>query len=423
MGQTIAEKVLSRATGRPMSPGDVGHPVPDLITIHDYYVVNFDRDLQELGVDKLFEADKVLICTDHEPVATSVAAADRQKKNREIAKKYGVAKFFDAGRGGHGHIFPMELGLIRPGDFVLGYDMHVPNFGAVGAVGFYLGIEISELLACGTVWIDVPETIRINLAGKLPVGVTARDVSQHVISKLDADMIDGTIVEYGGPALAHIGFDGRMTLCNAPIEFTARSAVVEADDPILDWLRPRTSAPLNKIASDADATFKLVLDVDVSTLEPQVAVPPHVNTVVNVGAVAGKAIQHAYIGSCANSGIADLRDAARILRGRRVHDGVRLFVTPGTQEIATMAAQEGLLEIFSEAGAMMTVPGCGVCAVGRIGALADGEVSINTGTMNEYGRLGSKMADVYLGSPLTVAASAVAGEIADPRRYLREDVA
>ena len=237
----------------------------------------------------------------------------------------------------------------------------------------------------------------------------------------DSIRFDGTIVEYGGSALAQIGFDGRMTLCNAPIEFMSRSAVVEADDLILDWLRPRTNAPLKKIASDADATFKVVLDVDIARLEPQVAVPPHVNQAVDVGTVAGKAIQHAYIGSCANGGIADLRDAARILRGRRVHDGVRLFVTPGTQEIATMAADEGLLKIFSEAGAMMTVPGCGVCAVGKIGALADGEVSINTGTMNEYGRLGSKTADIYLGSPLTVAASAVAGEITDPRRYLRED--
>jgi 3-isopropylmalate/(R)-2-methylmalate dehydratase large subunit len=418
MGQTIAEKVLSRASGRPMRPGDVGHPVPDLITVHDYYVVNFDRELQALGVERLFDPDKVLVCTDHEPVATTVAAADRQKQNRAVAKKYGISKFFDAGRGGHGHIFPMELGLIRPGDFVLGYDMHVPNFGAVGAVGFYLGIEISELLACGTVWIDVPETIRVDLRGKLAPGVTARDVSQYVISQIDAEAIDGTIVEYGGPALTDIGFDGRMTLCNAPIEFMARSAVVEADDLILDWLRPRTSAPLNKIASDPDAVFKLRLDIDVGSIGPQVAVPPHVNTVVEVGAVAGKPIQHAYIGSCANSGLSDLRDAARVLRGRKVHDGVRLFVTPGTQEIASRAADEGLIKIFTEAGAMMTVPGCGVCAVGRIGALADGETSINTGTMNEYGRLGSKTADVYLGSPLTVAASAIAGTIADPRPYL-----
>lgn len=418
MGRTIAEKILARAAGRPVVPGEIIYPVPDLITVHDWYVVNFDQALRELGVERLYAPEKVLISTDHEPVALSRQASERQKAVRAIVAKYGITHFFDAGRGGHGHIFPMERGFIRPGMFVLAYDTHVTNYGAVGCLGVPLVTEISEVLACGTAWLRVPETVRINLTGRLRPGVTMRDVAQRLIRDLDPDLVDYSVVEYGGPALAGIGFAGRMTLCNTPLEIGAKSALVEPDAATLAWLAPRVGEALHPVTSDADARYAAVVERDIALAEPQVAAPPRPDNVVGVSTLRGRPVQHAFIGSCANGALEDLRDAAAILKGRRLHPQVRLIVTPATQEIAAAAAAEGLLQIFIDAGAMLTAPGCGPCAGGRIGTIGPGETSINTGTRNDPGRLGQRDAEIYLASPLTVAASAVAGEIADPREFL-----
>ena len=416
--QTCTEKILSRAMGRPVEVGEIIHPEPDLVTVHDWYVVNFDQALQDFGVEALHAPDKVLISTDHEPLAVSAAAAERQKRVREIVAKYGITNFFDAGRGGHGHVFPMELGYIRPGMFVLAYDIHVTNFGAVGCLGIPLVTEISEVLACGTVWLRVPETIRVNLSGALQPGVSMRDIAQRLIVDLGADLADYTVIEYGGPALADIDFGGRMVLCNTPIEIGAKSALVESDDETRRFLESRVKGEVPEIRSDAGATFKAVLDYDLGALGPQVAAPPTPDNVVNIEEVAGKPVHYAFIGSCAAASLTDLQDAARILKGRQVAPGVRLIVTPGTQEMARQAAAQGLTEIFINAGAMITAPGCGPCAGGRIGPMAPGEVSINTGTRNDSGRLGPRDSEIYLASPLTVAASAVAGQITDPREML-----
>jgi 3-isopropylmalate/(R)-2-methylmalate dehydratase large subunit len=418
MGQTITEKILSRAMGRAVIPGETIYPEPDLITCHDWYVVFFDRALKEFGVDRLYAPKKVLISTDHEPVVTTRQGAERQQAIREIVARYGIERFFDTGRGGHGHVFPMEMGYITPGMFVLAYDPHVTNYGAVGALGIALVVEISEVLACGSVWIRVPQTVRVNLKGRLPAGVAVRDLAQRLTLELDADLVDYCVVEYGGPGLADIGHGGRMTLCNTPLEIGAKSAIVEPDRFTRDWLAGRVKEPLAPVVSDPDAAFKAVIDFDMSTLEPQVAAPPTPDNVVAVGKVAGTPIQHAFVGSCANCSIEDLRDAARILRGRRLHPQVRMIVTPGTQEIAAKAASEGLLEVFITAGASLTAPGCGPCAGGRVGTIGPGETSINTGTRNDPGRLGTGDNGIYLASPLTVAASAVTGKITDPREFL-----
>lgn len=418
MGQTVTEKILSRAIGRPVKAGEAIYPVPDLMTVHDWYVVNFDKALQELGIDTLYDASRVLISTDHEPVATNPASAERQKKVREIVKKYGITQFYDIGRGGLGHIFPMEMGIVTPGMFVLAYDTHVTNYGAVGCLGFPMVFEIPEVLACGSVWIRVPEVVRVNLVGSLKPGMTIRDISQRMIVDIGEETLDYSVVEYGGPALKDIGFGGRMTLCNNPIEMGAKSALIEVDEWTLDFVKSRGDKPFKAEYADADAVYKAVYDYDLGMMEPQVAAPPRPDNVVGVSAVAGTPVNHAFIGSCANGSIEDMRDAASILRGHKVHPSVRLFITPATQEIALRAGSEGLINIFMEAGAVMTAPGCGPCAAGRIAPVAPGEVSINTGTRNDPGRLGTTKADVYLASPLTVAASAVAGEIADPRKYM-----
>ena len=418
MGKTITEKILSRVTGGDVSAGDIVYPEPELVTIHDWYVVNFDKALEELGVDRLHDPDRLIICTDHEPVAVSPQATERQKKVREIVRKYGIRHFYDAGRGGHGHVFPVEMGFVKPGMFVEAYDVHVTNFGAVGALAIPLLIEITEVLACGSVWLRTPETVRVNLTGELSPGTGIRDVAQKLICDLGADRVDYSVVEYGGPALACVDIAGRHTLCNTPIDIGAKSVLVEPDRSTLDYLAGRVGGPIESIASDPDADFREVVEYDLDVMEPQIAVPPTPDCVVGVSEVAGRAVHHAFIGSCAAANMSDLRAAADVLAGRRIHPEVRFIVTPGTQEIMAAAETEGLLRLFVEAGAMITQPGCGPCAGGRIGGVTDGETSINTGTRNDYGRLGSRNAEIYLASPATVAASAVTGKITDPRDLL-----
>jgi 3-isopropylmalate/(R)-2-methylmalate dehydratase large subunit len=419
MGQTITEKILSRVEGRSVSAGEIIHPVPELVTCHDWYVVNFDRALEEFGVDKLFDPDRVLISTDHEPVAVTPQSAERQKKAREIVAKYGIKHFYDVGRGGLGHIFPVEIGLIKPGMFVEAYDTHVTNYGAVGALGIALVVEISEVLALGSVWLRVPETVRVNLRGALQPGTGMRDIAQKLIADLGDELIDYCVVEYGGPGLASVDIAGRHTLCNIPLEIGAKSALVEPDEATRAYLAPRVTGPIELVKSDRDARFKAVIDYDLSAIGPQVAMPPTPDNVHPIEKALGTPIHHAFIGSCASGNLADLSDAAKILKGRAIHPQVRLYVTPATQEVAREAARAGLIEIFLSAGATITQAGCGPCAGGRIGAMAEGEISINTGTRNDVRRLGAS-GDIYLASPMTVAASAVKGAITDPRSFLKE---
>ncbi len=420
MGQTLTQKILSRVSGRPVAVGEIIFPEPDLITTHDWYVVNFASVLERVGVKRLHAPEKVLISTDHEPVATSPLAAARQRQVRKIVQDYGIKHFYDVGRGGHGHVFPMELGYIKPGMFVGAYDTHVTNYGALGCLGIAFVTEVTELLACGSVWLRVPHTIRVQLHGKLARGTTMRDAAQKLISVLDVDAVDYGVIEYGGRALADVDFAGRQVLCNTPVEIGAKSALVEPDQLTLDYLSGRASGPIELLKSDADAVYRQTVDFDLDVIEPQVAIPPTPDCVVGISRVLGKKVHHAFVGSCAAANLADLRSAAAVLAGRKIHPDVRFFVTPGTQEVLSNAIAEGLMQIFVDAGAVVTAPGCGVCAAGKIGTLADEEVSINTGTRNDYGRLGSAQSEIYLASPATVAASAVAGQIADPRDFLRQ---
>jgi 3-isopropylmalate/(R)-2-methylmalate dehydratase large subunit len=419
--QTIAEQILSRAAGQAVSAGDFLSPQADLITVHDWYTVNAFRTLQSLGVDRLAAPDKVLLCTDHEPLAVSPAAFARQRQIAQIAQQYGIKAHYPAGRGGLGHVFPVEKGIVRPGMFVLAYDTHVTNYGAIGALGIPVLTEIAEVLALGSVWVAVPETLRIDIVGRLGFGVSARDAAQKIIGSIDQRLFEDAVVEFGGEGLAGLDIDARFTLCNTPLEVGAVSAIFEVDEFARDFAAARTDMPVALLAPGTNARYRDRVTFDLSGVSPQVALPPTPDNVVDVAAIAGTKIQHAYIGSCASGMITDMRAAAEILRGRRIDANVRLIITPATQEVMEIAAREGLIQIFAEAGAMVTVPGCGVCAGGRIGGVTSGETSIGTGTRNEPGRLGAHDAVLHIASPATVAASAIAGCITDPRAYLNPE--
>jgi 3-isopropylmalate/(R)-2-methylmalate dehydratase large subunit len=302
--------------------------------------------------------------------------------------------------------------------FIEAYDVHVTNYGAVGALALPFVIEISEVLALGSVWVQVPQTVRVDLVGRMTPGTLIRDVAQKLIADLGDERVNYAVVEFGGSAMADIDIAGRQTLCNTPIDIGAKSCLVEPDAVTREYLAGRTDVPYEMVASDAGAAFRTRVEYDLGKIAPQVALPPTPDNVVDVDEVVGRPIQHAFIGSCASGNLPELRVAAQVLAGRNVHADTRLFITPTTQAVAAEAAREGLLEIFYQAGATITLPGCGPCAGGRIGPVASGEASINTGTRNDFGRLGAADAQVYLASPMTVAASAVEGRIADPRRYL-----
>lgn len=419
MGMTAVEKVLAAKSGRAsVKPGDVVSPDPDFIMIHDGVVMGAKRELDALGIHALARPDKVLMVTDHDVIYGSARAAERGAFNRKAAVAWGVKNFFDVGRGGHGHIFPMESGLLLPGMFYFDNDRHATNAGAIGAFGFRIGTEITRVLATGTNWVMVPKTVRLTLKGRLQPGVYARDIGFHFAAmlkqgRLQADL-DYRVLEYAGD-LDQFGLAERAALCSTPTEIRAYGVFVPPSQAILEHAREKGQRPFTPVYSDADARFDADLTLDISRLEPQVSLPGSVENAVNISEIAGTPVDHAFIGSCGSGMWEDLVAAANILRGRRLAPNVRLFVAPGSEATNRRLAAEGLLGVFIEAGAVMLPPGCGPCNDAVIGPVHAGEVSISTATNNNAGRFGAREAKLYLGSPATVAASAVAGKITDAR--------
>ncbi len=420
MGMTAVEKVLAAKSGRAsVRPGDVVSPDPDFIMIHDGVVMGAKRELDALGITKLATPDKVLMVTDHDVIYGSARAAERGAFNRRAAADWGVKNFYDVGRGGHGHIFPMESGLLLPGMFYFDNDRHATNAGAIGAFGFRMGGEISRVLATGTNWVMVPKTVRLTLRGKLKPGVHARDIGFRFAALLKqgglAADLDYRVLEYAGD-LEQFDLAGRAALCSTPTEIRAYGVFVPPSEAILEHARAKAQRPFTPVYSDADARYDADLKMDISALEPQVSLPGSVENAVDVSAIEGTPVDHAFIGSCGSGMWEDLVAAADILKGRRLAPNVRLFVAPGSEATNRRLAAEGLLGTFIEAGAVMLPPGCGPCNDAVIGPVHSGEVSISTATNNNAGRFGAKDAKLYLGSPATVAASAVAGKIADARK-------
>jgi len=419
MGMTAVEKVLAAKSGRAsVKPGDVVSPDPDFIMIHDGVVMGAKRELDALGIHALARPDKVLMVTDHDVIYGSARAAERGAFNRKAAAAWGVKNFFDVGRGGHGHIVPMESGLLLPGMFYFDNDRHATNAGAMGAFGFRIGTEITRVLATGTNWVMVPKTVRLTLKGRLQPGVYARDIGFHFAAmlkqgRLQADL-DYRVLEYAGD-LDQFGLAERAALCSTPTEIRAYGVFVPPSQAILEHAREKGQRPFTPVYSDADARFDADLTLDISQLEPQVSLPGSVENAVNISEIAGTPVDHAFIGSCGSGMWEDLVAAANILRGRRLAPSVRLFVAPGSEATNRRLAAEGLLGVFIEAGAVMLPPGCGPCNDAVIGPVHAGEVSISTATNNNAGRFGAREAKLYLGSPATVAASAVAGKITDAR--------
>ena len=414
MPMTMAEKLLAKAVGRAsVKPGDVISPDPELVILHDGYVETAHRQLSQIGYKRITNPERVVILTDHNVINTSPRAVEQSRANRRIAAEWQVGAFFDVGRGGHGHIYPMETGMVRPGMFLIAYDMHCTNFGAIGAFAMRAGPDIPIVLATGTLWTMVPQTLRIDLTGAFKPGVYARDLGFKLSRDLTSGALgveyDDRVVEFGGEATAWMPVSERVALCNTLTEIGVNNV-----------LFPPVSYSGEKIAggivSDDDARFESRITLDLSDLGPQVALPGGPDRAVDIAAAVGRPVDQAVIGACGSGMYEDFERAAALVRGKTIAPNVRFFVVPGTIAIAQRMMDNGLTKDFMDAGAIFLPAGCGPCAGGVGAPLGPGEVSISTAATNGSGRMGARDAECYLASPVTVTASALAGRIVDPRQ-------
>lgn len=416
---TIAEKILSAKSGRSaVTPGEIVEAYPDLVMSHTA-TWRSASVMQRVGATRLYDPDRLAIVLDHiSPAKTEKYAADQQA-SRNFARQYGVGKFYDVDAG-IAHLVLMEAGHVAPGDLIVGTDSHCTIYGSLGALGTGIGYtEVTSVWITGRLWMKVPESVRITLDGRFSAGVYSKDLMLYLIGRLGADGCSYKSVEFYGNAIPALSVSERMTMANLAMEMGVKCAFVPPDLRTAEYLQARLTdaRAYQPVYADTDAVYLEQVDVNLAQLEPMVACPHEVENTKPIGEVAGTHIDQAFLGSCANAKYEDLVVAAGILKGRRVHPGVRLIVTPGSKKIMLEAMNSGVLQTLLEAGGMVTNPGCGACA-GDGGMLADGEVCLSTANRNFLGRMGSGKSSIYLSSPATLAASAIEGAIADPRGFV-----
>ncbi|MFQ5710522.1 MAG: 3-isopropylmalate dehydratase large subunit [Candidatus Geothermarchaeales archaeon] len=418
MPMTIAEKILAEASGeRVVSPGDIVNAGVDLAMSHENAAL-VSRVFREIGVERVWDPNKMVILFDHRVPAESERTAQGHKEVRDFVRNQGIKNFYDM-RVGICHQILVELGHVRPGELVVGTDSHTTTHGALGAFGTGIGAtDMAGVWATGQIWLRVPENVKINVRGKLPDMVTSKDVALRIIGDLGSEGASYKAVEFAGDAVDGMSISSRMTMSNLSMEMGAKAAIIPPDEKTIEYLRGRIGGEPTPMRSDEAAAYEEEYTFDVGDLEPQVACPHSVDNVKPVGEVEGTPIDQAFLGSCTNGRLEDLRLAAGIMRGRKIPLSARMIVIPASAETYLQAMREGLLEIFIEAGAVVCNPGCGPCLGAHEGLLAPGERCISSSNRNFRGRMGSPESEVYLASPAVVAASAVRGEIADPRRPL-----
>jgi len=419
MGMTMAEKILARAAGREeVAPGEFVVASVDLAMVHDIFATRVFSLLRSAGFRRVWDRTRVVAVIDHlVPAPTAAAAAVHQQMRRDVAE-FALTRFYDAGTGICHQLLP-ERGYVHPGMLLVGTDSHTTTHGALGAAATGIGTtEMAYVLATGRLWFRVPETIRVVLTGAPASGVGWKDAILHLAGRIGSDGAQYRALEFAGPALAGMGLGGRMTMANMAVELGAKFGIFPADAVAVDYLAERGVEVL-PFGPDPDALYQETLTVDLSDLEPQVALPHAVDRVRPVSAVADLPIDQAFIGSCTNGRVEDLEEAARYLAGRHVHPNTRLIVAPASRAVLQEAMERGILPALLLAGALLLPPGCGPCFGGHQGLLAPGERCIGTHNRNFAGRMGSPQAEIYLASPATVAASALYGRITDPRTVER----
>ncbi|MFC2016293.1 3-isopropylmalate dehydratase large subunit [Chloroflexota bacterium] len=418
---TLIEKILAAHTGRKkVSPGEFINVEVDLILANDITAPIAIREFRRIGVDKVFDPKKIVMVADHFVPNKDITSAEQVVVMRTFCKEQGIP-FFDVGQMGIEHALLPEQGLVLPGDAVIGADSHTCTYGAVGAFATGMGsTDIATAMATGDIWMKVPPTIRWVYHGSLGKWVGGKDLILYTIGDIGVDGALYAAMEFTGEAIDTLSMDGRLTMANMAIEAGAKAGIFRVDSRTLDYVKPRAKRSYTVYEPDDDAEYARVIEYDASAIEPQVSMPHSPANAKPVSQVSGIEIDQAVIGSCTNGRLEDLRIAAQVLKGRKVHPGLRCIVIPATQQIYLDALNEGLIEIFIRAGAAVSTPTCGPCLGGYMGVLAEGERSVSTTNRNFVGRMGSPKSEVYLANPAVAAASAITGKITSPEEVIRE---
>ncbi|MDI6703107.1 MAG: 3-isopropylmalate dehydratase large subunit [bacterium] len=417
MPKTISEKILSNHCSKSVYAGDIAICNIDFAFAQDGTSPLAIRAFKKMGGKSVFDREKVAFVIDHSSPSPNEAISALHRLMRKFADLHEI-KVYDIGSGVCHQVIP-EGGHVFPGSLVIGADSHTCTYGAINA--FSTGVGSTDLAAAfvsGKLWFKVPETIKIEIVGRLPYGVYAKDLILHIIGDLGANGANYKAVEFTGSVVEDLSVDARFTIANMVTEAGAKVGIFTVDDKTREWLRKYYRKPINPVLPDPDANYVDIKRYDVSSLQPQIASPHAVDNVCRVSDLSSVKINQAFLGTCTNGRLEDLRIGASILKGRRVHPQVRLIIAPASRLIYLEAIKEGILQVLVEAGGVVVTPGCGCCVGTHNGIPSDFERVISTSNRNFQGRMGNRRAFIYLASPATVAASSITGKITDPREFL-----
>ena len=416
MGMTMTQKILAKHAGlESVEAGQLIEANVDLTLANDITGPVAIREMEKAGFDKVFDRTRIALVMDHFVPNKDIKSAEQCLECREFAKKHQIVNFYDVGAMGIEHALLPEKGLTAPGELIIGADSHTCTYGALGA--FSTGVGSTDLAAgmsTGKAWFKVPGAIRFVLKGKLSPWVSGKDVILHIIGQIGVDGALYQSMEFVGEGVASLSMDDRFTICNMAIEAGAKNGIFPVDEKTMAYIQGRVDREVTVFEADPDAVYEREIEIDLSALKPTVACPHLPENTKTINELGHIEVQQSVIGSCTNGRIDDMRAAAAILKGRKVHPSVRTIVIPATQEVYLQCIEEGLTKIFIQAGAIVSTPTCGPCLGGHMGILAHGERSVSTTNRNFVGRMGHITSEIYLASPAVAAASAVAGYICAP---------
>ena len=414
MGETVIEKIIRNNVGHAVKPGDIVTVNVDRVMIHDIFIPFVAEKFEEMGFQKLWDPDKVVLIYDHLVPASQLDDTRHFHEGDAFAEKYGMKNVHRS--DGICHQLMTEAGYVKPGNIVFGTDSHTTTYGCVGAFSSGIGYtEMASILGTGTMWIKVPETIKVVIDGELPNNVMSKDVILRLIGDLGADGATYRALEFTGSAVKNMSVASRMTIANMAIEAGAKCALFTPDEKTAEYCEIELNEFQKSLVGDEDAKYLKTVTYRTEDLVPVMACPSQVDKIRDVSTLEGTEIDQVFIGSCTNGRLEDLAAAAEVLKGKKVADYVKLIVTPASRKIYRQAIELGILDTLAEAGAMITHPGCGLCCGRAGGILTDGERVVATNNRNFLGRMGTSKVEIYLASPKTAAACAVAGKIVSPK--------
>ena len=418
MGKTISEKIIGNKARDVVEAGQIVEANVDYVMVNDVTGLPAFEQFEKFPNGTKTYSEKIVLIPDHYVPNKDVASAEQAKRMRDFAKKYNIKNYFEVGRGGVCHQLMIEKGFVAPGRLIVGADSHTCSYGALGAFSTGIGsTEAAAIMAIGKLWLKVPDSIKITVNGKLDNYVYGKDIILHVIGDIGVEGALYQTMEYYGNTIENLSLSDRITISNMAIEAGGKAGIIPPDDKVFEYLRGRVRGSYTPVYSDKDAYYLQELKYDAADIPPTVAKPFLPSNTAPASEVDVK-IDQAYLGSCTNGRIEDLRIAAKILKGKKINPEVRMIVVPATKEVFNQALKEGLIEIFENADCFVCGPTCGACLGGYMGILADGEKCVATTNRNFIGRMGHKNSEVYLANPAVVAASALEGRIVDPREVL-----